>query len=184
MTKPSEREELYKAVVETPTGAVLEVGSWRGKTTLVLIEAAKQVGKQVYSVDPYPEELEGKVGAYTPGICARMQDAFRENVLNGEFDNITQFNYALGDCINRLPQELSVVFIDGLHEYGAVETELKLVYPRLVECGRVYIHDTSWAVGQLSGAERGGVCNIKPMMKMLFDWQEVVEFPNMICGVK
>ena len=184
MTKPSERMELYKAVLETTAGAVLEVGSWKGKTTLVLIEAAKQVGKHVYSVDPYPEELESKVEAYAPGICARMKGEFRRNVLNGEFDNITQFNNTLGDCIDKLPQELSVVFIDGLHEYGAVENELKLVYPRLVECGRVYIHDTSWAVGQLSGEKSGGVCNIKPMMKVLFNWQEVVEFPNMICGVK
>jgi len=184
MTKPSESSELKRAVIETPVGDVLEIGSASGKTTLVLIDAATIVGKHVYTVDPYPDELEDVAKFYYRGLCAGNRRKFQEAVLNGRFNNVTQFNDALVNCIERLPEELSVVFVDGLHEYSVVETELKLVYPKVVEGGRVYIHDTSWEVGQLSGEKSGGVCNIKPMMKVLFDWQEVVEFPNMICGVK
>jgi len=184
MTRPSERTELRMAVLLTPQGDVVEIGSAGGKTTLVLIGAARNVGKHVYSVDPYPEELEGKATSYSPGICSANKAKVKECVLDAEFPNVTQFNCDLSECIDKLPKKLSVVFIDGLHEYDNAKAELELIYPLVVKGGRVYFHDTSWEKGQVSGTRDGGVCNIKTAMREMFDWEEVVEFPNMTLGVK
>jgi hypothetical protein len=53
-----------------------------------------------------------------------------------------------------------------------------------VENGRIYLHDTSWEKGEVSGTSESGVCNIKTTMRELFDWEEVVDFGNMTLGVK
>ena len=81
-TTLSQIEELYRAVIETPPGAILEVGSATGGTTIVLIEAAKKVGKHVYSVDPYPEDMEGIAALYTPGL---MKEYREKNKIHWDF---------------------------------------------------------------------------------------------------
>lgn len=142
-------EELYNAVINTPKGAVVEVGSATGGTTIVLIHAAKEVGKQVYSVDPYPEILEGVARDYNSGSMAEYKEAFKSNILNGKYDNIVQFNEDLSECIERIP-EISVAFVDGLHELENVKKEYELLWPKLVKGGIIYFHDMGFYIGQMT----------------------------------
>jgi predicted O-methyltransferase YrrM len=149
--------ELYDAILDTPDGDVVEVGSATGGTTIVLIQAAKKVGKMVYSVDPYPEEMEDVADFYTSGLMAEFQRKFAENILTGEHQNIIQFNDDISECIKDLPQNLSVVFIDGCHEYDFVEKEFNLLWERVVPGGIVFIHDIESSVGQFSCTEEQGL---------------------------
>jgi predicted O-methyltransferase YrrM len=142
-------DELYNAVLNTPPGSVVEVGSATGGTTIVLINAARQVGKQVYSVDPYPVEFETTARDYYPGVMNEYRVAFKTNILNGKYDNIIQFNENLEDCIDRIP-EISVAFVDGLHEFENVKKEYELLWPKLVKGGIMYFHDMGFDQGQLT----------------------------------
>ena len=45
---------LYDAVINSPNGDVIEIGSAFGGSTVFLIGAAQEVGKRVVSIDPYP----------------------------------------------------------------------------------------------------------------------------------
>lgn len=167
-THEDEAQALYNAVIKTPSGCVVEVGSARGGTTIVLIGAAEEVSKKVYSVDPYPIELENVAAHYTPGIMNNFKSLFKSNILDGPWTNIIQFNENLVDCIDRLPTELSVVFIDGCHEFSFVINEMERLIPKLVKNGMMFIHDTDWNVGQLSGDSMMGVSRIETRFKEEF----------------
>ena len=181
-TNPMELLELYNGVLKTPKGAVVEVGSASGGTTIALISAAEQVGKMVYSVDPYPEELEGVADHFPVGLMAELKEKFSQNILNGRWKNIRQFNVDVKKCGWTFPK-LSVVFIDGLHELQCVKDGFEVLFPKLVPGGRMYIHDTNWKVGQLSKTFEGAVCHATKLMTE-DKFTDIRLISSMLCGTK
>jgi predicted O-methyltransferase YrrM len=153
-TSINQRAELYNAILDTPDGCVVEIGSASGGTTVILAEASKQVFKTVYSVDPYPEELEDVARDYYIGSMSEYKKAFKENILD-KFDNVIQFNEELKDCIGKIPDGISVAFVDGLHELSYVQLEYMLLLPKMVKGGIMYFHDMGFYIGQLS--DEGGL---------------------------
>ena len=184
MTLAYEALELCRGILETPEGDIVEIGSAQGKTTKELIKAAVRVKKHVYSIDPYPEELEGKAFYYEKGVGNYCKEEFEKNILNAGFDNITQFRTELAKCVHLLPKKLSMAFIDGLHELTYVLTDLSLIYPLVVPGGRVYIHDISWTIGQLTRTPENGVCHIRNVVRSEFKFQQIMEMPNMLRCIK
>lgn len=181
-TTIAESVELYRGVLNTPDGDVVEVGSASGGTTIVLVKAAGQVGKKVYSIDTYPEDLTGIATHYVEGFNEQAKKEFRENLLTGEY-NVEQFNVDVQHCLDRLPINLSVVFIDGLHELSFAIAEFNLLFPRVVAGGRIYIHDTNWTIGQLTQSEENGLSRIWNIVdKNLFT--EIYSIDSMFCGRK
>jgi len=182
-TDPTEGVELYNAVINTPPGAVVEVGSASGGTTIILIKAAELVGKMVYSIDIYPEELEGKALHCPPGLMRALKDKFKKNILNGDYKNIIQFNTDVKGSISKLPKELSVVFIDGCHEFSFVQEEFNLLYPLVIAGGWIFIHDTTWELGQISLTEETALKQVwHRINKELFS--EIKKEGSMFCGRK
>ena len=155
-----ESVELFNAILFAPEGDVVEVGSASGGTTIVLIGAAEQKGKMVYSIDPYPEEYEGKALHYTPGIMKELKEEFKKNILEGSWRNVIQFNETVEECIDKIPEGLSVVFIDSCHELSILQKEIKLLYPKLAVGGLMYVHDVYSEVGQLSQTKETGLAQI------------------------
>jgi predicted O-methyltransferase YrrM len=152
--------ELFYAVLNTPEGAVVEVGSATGGTTIILIGAAEQVGKMVYSIDPYPEWFEGIAAEYTPGLMRSFRAEFKKNILDGPWKNIIQHDEDVSTCVNKIPDNLSLVFIDSCHELSLVQNEIKFLFPKLCANGLMYIHDVTSKIGQLSNTVEGGLFNI------------------------
>lgn len=150
-TQTIEVVELYNAVLNTPAGVVVEVGSASGGTTIILIAAAQEVGKKVISVDPYPENIEGEALFYDKGLMKNFKEAFSKNILTGEYD-VIQYNQDLSECIDKIP-ELSVAFIDGCHEFSFAAKEFNLLLPKMVAGGIIYFHDINWDRGQIKGDE-------------------------------
>jgi len=177
-----EIRELYDAIMATPDGDVVEVGSATGGTTIVLIGASERIGKTVYSIDPYPESFEGNANDYTPGLMKLYKDTFQKNILSGQWKNIIQYNETVTECIDKIPDKLSVVFIDGCHEYFHVLTELELLFPRLVKDGMLFIHDTNWNIGQVSKVKGSGVSQITQKFYEMFS--NVKKVDSMLCGKK
>jgi hypothetical protein len=88
-----------------------------------------------------------------------MKNAFRENILNGKYDNIIQYNEDIADCIERIPDGLSLVFIDGCHEHEFAMRELELLSPKIIPGGWVYLHDSGWEKGSISLTDGTGLIN-------------------------
>lgn len=178
--------ELYNAVLDTPKGDVIEVGSASGGTTIALIKAAEQVGKNVISIDPYPESLEEVASHYVKGITSQLKNEFKQNILTGEYKNIIQYNETTKDCIDKLPKKISMVFIDGLHELSYALSEFGLLFPLVVPAGRIYMHDTKggdWSTGQLSGKPEEGLTHLWDILdKDAFS--EIKAVGSLFCGRK
>lgn len=152
--------EMYNAILSTPQGDVVEIGSATGGTAIIFIHAAKLAGKTVYSVDPYPQEFENVASDYPTGVMSQWKKEFKENILTGEHNNIIQINEDIKDCIGQIPDKLSVVFIDGCHEFSFAKREFELLWPKLVTGGVMYFHDMQCELGQLTKVPGSGLNDI------------------------
>jgi cephalosporin hydroxylase len=164
-TSAIESEALYNLVRSSGNGDVVEIGSASGGTTIVLIGAAASESKTVYSIDPYPTELEGNAIHYTPGLMSGLKAEFKKNILDKKYGNIIQYNQTTAECIDKIPNGLSVVFIDSLHELSFVQNEIKLLFPKIAIGGWLCVHDAQWQTGQISGTFEGALCNVNQWMQ-------------------
>lgn len=164
-TAYGEAIELYEAVIHTVKGDIVEVGSACGGTTIVLMAAAQEKGKMVYSVDPYPKEFEGIALEYTEGIMQDFETKFKTNILESNWNNIIQYRERLKDCIQKIPNGLSVAFIDSCHELSYVLEDIALIEKKMAAGGRIYLHDIFWEIGQVSKTQAGGLYNVIDIIK-------------------
>jgi hypothetical protein len=157
-TSKKDAIDLYNAVLNSPSGDVVEVGSASGGTTIMLMAAAEEVGKMVYSIDPYPGNIVATF--YSESYLKALKGAFKRNILSGAYKNIIQYNEDTKICIDKIPDGLSVVFIDGCHEFSNVKDEINLLLPKIVTKGFLFIHDIGWVYGQVSKTPETGVRNV------------------------
>lgn len=120
-------------------GNVVEIGSYKGRSTWYLARALEDEGSpyRVVSIDPH---LSGSADAYREtiertGIAARV-------------DARTAFSY---DVVREFREPVGLLWIDGDHSYEAVRTDFEQWFPLLAPGGFVALHDT---VGQRVGPTR------------------------------
>lgn len=109
-----------KACKETSSSQhVVEIGSYQGKSTVLLGSVVKEYFPEakVYAIDPH----EGTIGAVDQGIHATPPtlDIFQKNIsnagLSGVVELIKDFSYNV-----TWDKTISLLFIDGLHDYPNV----------------------------------------------------------------
>jgi hypothetical protein len=130
-----------RAVVENAS-AVVEIGSFCGKSTIVLARAAKTVGvdARIYAIDPH----QGEVGAEdTIGGVERLRPTFERFLDNiagaGVADVIEPIRRRSYEVPWRLP--IALLFVDGLHDYASVARDFFHFEPYLASGGYVAFHD-------------------------------------------
>ena len=143
----AEAETLYHYAVELGAlGPILEIGSWHGKSTIVLATAAKSVGSRVYAVDPhqginYWQDDFSPMDELGPSL-----DAFGENLQNaGVADAVEPVVMTSREAFNALRDQppFSFVFIDGNHGYENVRQDFDLWSQRLIADGVLAFHDSN-----------------------------------------
>ena len=146
---------LYRFAVELGAlGPILEIGSWHGKSTVVLAAAARSVGGRVFAVDPHEginywqdevspmDELGPSFAAFQENLRgAGLSDAVRPLVMTSRM--------AFGELKDG--ERFSLVFIDGNHGYAHVREDFDLWSPRLMRGGVLAFHDSN---GKMSGPRR------------------------------
>jgi len=143
---------LIERVEELPAGAkILELGSWRGRSTAVLGMAAAKAdrGIRVYAVDHFE------------GSPSQRADAMRDATLDddGVYPDFLENMGKLGllghtviplredhaIAVGRMKDEsVDLVFLDGDHSAGATTGLFKMVEPKLKPGGAIVIHDYDW----------------------------------------
>ena len=131
-----------RAVAEHGDAAVLEIGSFCGKSTIVLASAARTVSPsaRVHAIDPH----EGNVGAEDTPDGVRNErptfERFRSNVARaGVADVIEAVRLRSYEVIWRSP--IGLLFIDGLHDYASVARDFFHFERHVVDRGYVAFHD-------------------------------------------
>jgi predicted O-methyltransferase YrrM len=117
-------------------GTIVEIGSFRGKSTVALALGAQQSHATVWAIDDHAKHTQGKTefgpednGAFLQNIV-RMQVTDVIRVLNLRSEQVAQI----------WTQPIDLLWIDGGHEYDDVKRDFEQWSP-LVQ-GKIAMHDT------------------------------------------
>jgi predicted O-methyltransferase YrrM len=137
--RESEAKCLY-ALAKQCEGNIVEIGSWKGKSTVCLALGSK-VGKRakVFAVDPHRGIRDDTRNVYKE---ESTEAVFRENVKKaGVEDIVVPLVMESKMAVKGWKDPVSLLFIDGLHDYENVKQDFELWSPFLTEGGAVCFHD-------------------------------------------
>lgn len=138
----NEAEMLHQFVLDlSALGPILEIGSWHGRSTIILASAAQQAGNRVFAVDPH----EGH-----PPYGGPTLDIFLENLKRaGLSDVVEPLVMTSREAFEQLEgqEHFSFVFIDGNHDYDYVKEDFEMWSQCLVEGGVIAFHDREYGGG-------------------------------------
>ena len=130
---------LFLAAAETDgRGAIVEIGSWKGRSTTWLASGARLAGRRVYAIDPHRRSRE------YPG--AETLDEFLGNLARNDLAAVVEpLVMTSEEAAARIEGPVELLFIDGDHSYEAVRRDAELWLPRLIDGGTVMFHDVATA---------------------------------------
>ncbi|HSC28965.1 MAG TPA: class I SAM-dependent methyltransferase [Vicinamibacterales bacterium] len=128
---------LFEAAASTTgKGAIIEIGSWKGRSTAWLASGARLAGHRVHAIDPHRNSREDPTATTYREFAANLRRAGVADVVEPLVMTSTEAAAVLDD-----PVEL--LFIDGDHSYPAVRQDAEAWLPRLVDGGTVMFHDVT-----------------------------------------
>lgn len=115
---------------------IVEIGSYRGLSTIALAERANV---PVYAIDPH-EPFTAEGGHYFDGPADR--EAFMRNVIRaGVAHKIRLTNLPSAQVVQGWTRPIDVLWIDGDHREAAVRADVRAWLPFVVSGGHVLLHD-------------------------------------------
>lgn len=141
---PNEGEVLYMLAQQCRGhGAIVEIGSWMGKSTIWLAHGSRAGAWQpVYAIDPHTGTANPE-----PGATFWTFDTFQANLQQaGVAELVRPMVMTSAAAARELDMPVELLFIDGSHAYEDVLTDFVLWFPRLVEGGVIAFLDAMrWA---------------------------------------
>jgi predicted O-methyltransferase YrrM len=130
-----EGEALYELARScTGKGVIVEIGSWKGKST-VCLGVGSEEGERVpvYAIDPHADYRFGdfKTNVDRAGIVELVRP-------------IASLSQTAADDFD---EPIELLFVDGSHEYDLVLEDFEKWVPKVVDGGWVAFHDTTWTAG-------------------------------------
>jgi MMP 1-O-methyltransferase len=130
-----EGEALYELARScSGEGVIVEIGSWKGKSTVCLGLGSK-AGRSVpvYAIDPHADY---RFGDFKTNVeRAGIEDLVRP---------IASLSQAAADGFD---EPIELLFVDGSHEYDLVLEDFEQWVPKVVDGGWIAFHDTTWTKG-------------------------------------
>lgn len=134
----------------TGKGVIVEVGSWKGKSTIGVGLGSKR-GNQVkiYAIDPHT----GSTGSENRNIST--YDDYIKNIKNARLDDLViPIVKNSEEAAKDFHKKVELIFIDGDHEYEYVKKDFELWFPKIVDKGIMALHDTTTWPGPKKVAEK------------------------------
>lgn len=126
----AEARALYECCCDVPMGGiVVEVGSQLGRSSSLILQAAKDIGFRSVHIDPYIENPE-----YLPKWSGTMK------MIGYSFSLLCMRTVEAIPFLISL-EHIDMAFIDGDHEYGGVITDLSWVADKVRPGGTLACHD-------------------------------------------
>jgi MMP 1-O-methyltransferase len=135
---PDEGRLLYRLAAEAdPAGAIVEIGSWHGRSTIWLAAGAQSGrGARVTAIDPH-------IGTNLRPEGATTEQILRRNLADAEVAELVDVVAATSEHVAATwTRPVSLLWIDGDHSYESVKKDFELWEPFLMPEAAVALHDT------------------------------------------
>jgi predicted O-methyltransferase YrrM len=140
---------LYECAAAVPSGGtIVELGSFRGRSTIVLAAGA-EAGVSVFAVDPYAGNDRGP-REWTGREVEAEQDlaAFRSNVDRaGVGQAVVQVRAESSAALAQVAAPVDLLYIDAAHRYRPCRADLVQWGARVAPGGAMLVHDAFSSVG-------------------------------------
>jgi predicted O-methyltransferase YrrM len=129
-------------------GRIVEIGSFRGRSTIILALAAAP-GVEVVAIDPHgggdrgPQEI-------TPDTQRGDEDfaLFHRNLQRaGVEDRVNHVRETSLNALDFVSGDVDVLYVDGAHRYAPARADVERWGERVVSGGTMLIHDCFNAIG-------------------------------------
>ncbi|MEM8747496.1 MAG: class I SAM-dependent methyltransferase [Actinomycetota bacterium] len=131
-----------------PAGTIVEIGSFRGRSTIVLASAADP-SVSVIAIDPHagndrgPQEIDG-FEAEADGDHA----VFLGNLAAaGVAERVRHLRMYSGDALTEVDGTIDVLYVDGAHRYRPALSDIRSWGARVNDGGTMLIHDSFSSIG-------------------------------------
>ncbi len=138
MLTPTEVRYLYQLAQLVPgKGVILEIGSFKGKSTISLALGSMAIsGKKVYAVDPHKVLAE-------EGYFEDTKAEFLKNLKEAGVESlVVPMVVSSEEAAKGWDKPISLLWIDGDHRYEQVRKDFLLWEPHLIDGGLIALHDT------------------------------------------
>ena len=146
-----EGKALYEAALAAGSkGPLLEIGSYRGKSSVYLGAAARAAGTILYSIDHHrgSEEHQPGEGYHDPGVFDEARGridtlpSFLATISAAGLSDVVAPIVGRSDVLAQTwTRPLGFVFIDGGHSEDAAQADYDGWAPKIVAGGTLAIHD-------------------------------------------
>lgn len=138
MINDNEGRYLYM-LAKRCSGNIVEIGSWEGMSTVYLALGSKAGGGgRVFAIDPH----RGTSDFHEVYGVENTEPIFRQNIKRAGVDDVvTPLVMKSEDAAKGWTGHISLLWIDGAHEYENVTKDILLWQPYLEEGGTIAFHD-------------------------------------------
>ena len=135
-----EAQLLHELAAAAGGGAIVEVGSYRGRSTVALsLGAAEGQGAPVYAIEPH-EPFRGALGGE---FGPEDRGHFFRNMLAAEsYRNVRLVNLSSEVVTPGWKQPVALLWIDGDHRYEGVARDFSCWEPHLTDTARIAFDDS------------------------------------------
>jgi len=129
------------------TGAIVEIGSFKGKSTICLAMGTKEARREkVYAVDHFQGSPEHQIGAgHEDPTIAQEGTTYNEFLQNIHAHNVADYIVPIQlpsvSAARRWEGPIRLLFIDADHSYEASRMDFEAWSPHVVPGGLVAFHD-------------------------------------------
>jgi predicted O-methyltransferase YrrM len=146
---PGQASTLHDAASRCPAGGlIVEIGSFRGRSTIVLASAAGD-DVEVMAIDPHagndrgPQEIDGYEEE-----AASDHEIFLANLAGaGVIDRVRHVRMFSTEALAELTRPIDVLYIDGAHRYAPALADIRRYGERVTTGGTMLIHDSFSSIG-------------------------------------
>lgn len=131
-----------------PGGRIVEIGSFRGRSTVVLARSA-DAEVELVAIDPHagndrgPQEIDGFIDE-----AAEDHEVFNRNLEKAGVAHRVTHVRAFSDAAHaQVGDPLDLLYIDGAHRYGPARADIRDWGARVADGGTLLIHDSFSSIG-------------------------------------
>jgi hypothetical protein len=148
MTDEQARRLFERARGLGPAATIVEIGSYRGRSAIVLACGAAE-GVEVVAIDPHagndrgPQQIEGSSSEGEADHAAFLANLERAGVSS----RVRHVRLPSQDALASVPGEVELLYVDGAHRYAPARDDISRWGARVSGGGTLLIHDSFSSVG-------------------------------------